>query len=418
MLEREVWSGTATVTIAGRAPFTAPSRAWSVTTPRPLVFLRVDFTGDVQGVPQLFEGPASVQLGSSAYCHTVLFSRVDSHALTGRFNGGPPAPTGKAIAIEYRVLNLDPATMWLDETLADGWRFRLTKADSDSSMPIADVGVMETHIGRVDRADGAAFDAGQGMAALDGWRLAMSFGTGGRVGLWRHHLVRSDGHDDGWRNLGGPWVEAWYDRHRIIDAHDRNGLAALLDLVLTRRRTDPASSGIDELAMNYAIEANGTSPIEIRVASAGAGLELLAWDELVEGETKGRRKDRIKQYNDAPASQNLATLLDRARIPTADYPAALDDYASFDGSDPSGAVAVTAMRNRVMHPRRRDGELSLPGHAWAACSQLASHYLELLVLRRLGYVGRYSDRFHSGFRGTTFPVAWAVPSTNAVGTDQ
>jgi hypothetical protein len=301
------------------------------------------------------------------------------------------------------------ATMWLDEMTTDGWRFRLVAVERDDEAAITDVGIAETHTCTLDRTDGLAFDVKDGMAALQGWRLAMSFGTGGRIGLWRHNLVRPNGDDDGWRSLGGPWVEAWYDRHRIIDAHDHAGLAELLNLVLTRRRADPAMGAVDELAMNFAIEANGTAPTEMRVAAAGAGLELLEWDELVEGETNGRRKERIKRYNDAPASQNLATLLGRANIPTNDYPTELDDYATFDGSTPSGAIAVTGIRNRVMHPRRRDGELSLPGEVWAACSFLSSHYLELLILRRLGYTGRYSDRFRSEWRGTTFPVAWAGP---------
>lgn len=203
--ELEVWQGEAMVTISGREPNTAPCRVWAVTTPRPVVLVRIDFSNDVDGVPQLFTGPASVRLGDGSYDHAVVFSHVDSHALTGRFNGAPPSPTGEAAAIEYGVLNLDPATLWLDEMTADGWRFRLIAADRNDTALIADVGIVETHVGTLDRIDCGAFDAVDGMAALQGWRLVMSFGTGGRIGLWRHHLVRPDGDDDGWRSLAAPW---------------------------------------------------------------------------------------------------------------------------------------------------------------------------------------------------------------------
>ena len=162
-VEQDVWSGPATVSISGREPFTALTRVWAVTTPRPLVLLRVDLSGDVDGVPQLFKGPASVRLGGSGYAHAVLFSRVSSHAISGRFNGEPPAPTGEALAIEYSILNLDPATLWLEEMTADGWRFCLTAVERDDDAPIADVGIVETHTGTLDRTNGTAFDVGDGM---------------------------------------------------------------------------------------------------------------------------------------------------------------------------------------------------------------------------------------------------------------
>ena len=244
---------------------------------------------------------------------------------------------------------------------------------------------------------------------LDGWRLALSFATGTRIGVWRQVLGRQSGDiDDGWRAFASPSVEPWHDHHRIIDAHDKYGTAELVGLILARRTGDPAQAAIDELAINYALEANGTAPLQMRIAAVGAGLELLAWDQLVEdpGDRSVPKAERNRLYRKRLASDNFALLLERASIDLG-VREVLNPYASVDGGTASGAVAFAALRNRVMHPRRREGELSVPVEVWAEGWQLGMQYLELLILHRLGYKGRYSDRFRSGWVGRTFGVPWA-----------
>lgn len=409
MHEDDLWSGDAWVTFPDGAPFRAPVRIWITLTPTPVSRFSVSFEGDVEGVPQLQTGMATLRLAGSGYEYGVVVSRVGSQELIGRFNGGPPEPIAEAVAIDFGVLNLDPRTVWLDETLVDGWCLRLSpNAQVGGRERLRDeLGVAETHAGVLERTDGTSFRLSDALGVLEGWRLAVSFATGGRIGVWRHNPI-PHGSGDGWRSFSSPALEPWFDRHRVIDAHDHDGLGDLVRLVHARR-VDLELAAIDELAINYALEANGNSPTEMRIAAAGAGLELLAWDLIVEdgGPDSDSRSERKRRYDVHSAAENFEVLIRQAKIDTK-VPAVLKGYATADGNAESGAVAIAALRNRVMHPRRRSGELSLTGEAWAAGSQLAVHYLELLILHRLGYQGRYSDRFRSRSVGNTFDVPWAA----------
>jgi hypothetical protein len=314
------------------------------------------------------------------------------------------------------MLNLDPTTMWLDETVVSGWRLRLTRAEQVRRSELRDsLGVAETHAGVIDRASGSPFPLREALQALDAWRLAVSFATGGHVGVWRHTPIYA-GADDGWRSFSLPTVSPWFDRHRIIDAHDRSGLTELLALVMMRRADLPDAAAIDELAMNYALETNRNSPIEMRIAAAGAGLELLAWDQLVEDEdgASNSRAERKRSFRERGAAANFELLLSHARIDTS-LPPELATYEFDDEHEASGPRAVAALRNRVMHPRRRAGELSVSADLWTAGWQVAAQYLDLLILHRLGYQGRYSDRQRSEWVGVTFEVPWSNAAAQSGG---
>jgi hypothetical protein len=157
-----------------------------------------------------------------------------------------------------------------------------------------------------------------------------------------------------------------------------------VERVLIRRRTDPSLAAVDELAINHALEANGVAPIELRIAAAGAGLELIAWDTLVEdpNEADASRTDPKNAYRDRSAAENLAVVLGRAMIPDGPGPPALRSYSRSDDGAESGATAVVALRNRVMRPHRRSGQLSARGDAWVAGWSLATHQERVHRARR------------------------------------
>jgi hypothetical protein len=410
--EQEIWSGDIEIEFAGLVTFAGTGSVWAALRPTPTCRFRVSFEGSVDGDPLLHTGLATMRIGGSSYEHGVFVSKPESHALFGHLTGPPPPPAGDAMSIAFGVLNLDPKSLWPDEVVVDGWRFRLGEAVEPAvdREYLRDVlGVAETHSGVLDRADGGPFEAVEGLSALDGWRLALSFATGFRIGVWRQVLGRQSGEiDDGWRALASPAVEPWQDHHRVVDAYDKFGIAELVGLMLARRVQDPVQAAVDDLAINFALEANGRAPIQMRIAAVGAGLELLAWDQLVEdpGDCSLSKAERKRQYGERPAAQNFRRLLERASIGT-EVPEILHRFASVDGGTASGPGAVAKLRNSVMHPRRREGELLAPAELWAEGWQLGMQYLELLILHRLGFRGRYSDRFRSGWVGETFGVPWA-----------
>jgi hypothetical protein len=285
-----------------------------------------------------------MRIGGSGYEHGVFVSQPESHALFGHLTGPPPAPVGDAVSIAFGVLNLDPESLWLDEVVVDGWRFRLGEAVEPvvRREHLRDVlGVAETHSGVLDRADGGPFEAVKGLGALDGWRLALSFAKGSLIGVWRQILGRqSSDIDDGWRALASPSVEPWHDHHRVVDAHEKFGIAELVGLILTRRAGDQFQAKVDELAINFALEVNGRAPTQMQIAAVPV-TNFLRGDQLVEdpGDCSLSKAERKRQYGDRPAAENFRLLRERASIDMK-VPEILHRYASVDGGTASGEVAV------------------------------------------------------------------------------
>jgi hypothetical protein len=72
-----------------------------------------------------------------------------------------------------------------------------------------------------------------------------------------------------------------------------------------------------------------------------------------------------------------------------------------------GPRAVTWLRNRLVHPMD-SGEPDRIEHAVLQAWQLSMHYLELLLLHRLGYRGPYLRRFPAGgFAHDRLPGPWS-----------
>ena len=214
--------------------------------------------------------------------------------------------------------------------------------------------------------------------------------------------------------FGSPNVAPWHSRHQWLSVFDKAGLAPILEALLRRRSQSEDDWNVDQLVIEYHAEANSVAPLEMRVAAAQAGLELLAWDHLVEsGDTTlgNSRSVRKSTYTGLAASAVMEMMIQDASIPLVipSSAASLVPHGVRDGDatgTSTGPVALARVRNAVTHPRRRHGDLSYPHDVWLAAWQLSVHYLELLILRRLGYTGAYVDRFSAVWHGDTEPVPW------------
>lgn len=159
-------------------------------------------------------------------------------------------------------------------------------------------------------------------------------------------------------------------------------------------------------AVNQLLAADGTEALDVRVPVACAGLEMLGWALL---QRHGWVEADILRRMDAAAITRL--LLSWAGIPAC-IP---DGFASLarrqdSGGSERGPEVVFAIRNRLLHPPKRLDSPEWPGaqdlrEAW----QLATWYLELVLLRVLGYDGDYWCRLRPGRYGADVePVPWAV----------
>ena len=126
-------------------------------------------------------------------------------------------------------------------------------------------------------------------------------------------------------------------------------------------------------------------------------LETLSWALLVETErwlTGGRPSDGgDNEYDRLTAAGQIRLLLRWAGIP-AEVPSSLP-IASQEARSRNwdGPQIVAWVRNRVVHPDRRD---QLIDGISAECTHLAMRYLELVLLKLLDYEGHYRDRLDAG----------------------
>jgi hypothetical protein len=170
---------------------------------------------------------------------------------------------------------------------------------------------------------------------------------------------------------------------------------------------DPDLEVIVDRAIGYSLAANGEEVIEVRIPIVCSGLELLAWAIL-------GREDWLV---DAGARRRLGTaanvrlLLNWASIPTA-IPASLPTLErrlrASGKPEWGGPEVLFDIRNAMVHPPKRLAEPEWPdGDLLFEAWQLGTWYLELALLRILGYEGPYWSRVRLGRPGTDVePVPW------------
>lgn len=160
-----------------------------------------------------------------------------------------------------------------------------------------------------------------------------------------------------------------------------------------------------ERAMRLCLAANdGEVELDVKIPLACSGLELVAWSVL-------QHHAWLTPGAGLKAGQRLRLLLQWAGIPV-DIPAGLTHLVArklaFLGADEGGPEIVFEVRNRLVHPPKNLRDPEWPKSdvlldAW----QLAMWYLELAILRVLGYDGEYVSRLiQTGWVGTTEPVPW------------
>ncbi|TMR04353.1 hypothetical protein ETD83_08315 [Actinomadura soli] len=198
----------------------------------------------------------------------------------------------------------------------------------------------------------------------------------------------------------GQWQ--WCPDHLFADAFTE------LAQAFSKLADNPTMEKVVDRAINLYLTANGTQPIDARIPVACSGLELLAWAVLQTEQwlTTGA-------FSKLWAAANLRLLLQWSGIPI-DAPSAFTELEarrlSLEQPDLAGPDAVLKIRNDLVHPPKRLSKLEWPSvaemqQAW----RLSMHYLELVILRILGYQGQYLPRLQLTARWATDTesVPWA-----------
>jgi hypothetical protein len=265
-----------------------------------------------------------------------------------------------------------------------------------------------THIMEVVRDDGQGFTASHIDPLIQSLHLGMSFAFGRWVApalpvgmdatgtiAWQHWAPS-------FCDPGRKGALAWLHYPNSHDLHH------LLSNVY-EAFTDPDRQYTARLLLSMAIETNHAGRVEQRTMTAFSAIELLSWITLKL--TGGMSKSK---YDDLNADGRLRKLLQAANVGVEIDPArqpALAQFAtteSASGALVDGPTAVSRVRNRLVHPKAPQDEVyhlkGLATDTWL----LTRHYLNLLILRWLGYTGSYQTVLGpGGWAGDADPVPWS-----------
>ena len=289
---------------------------------------------------------------------------------------------------------------------AAGWSFKLdSRPDLSEVLRTAhdqEQGFVMTHVGEIRRSDGQPFGAADVKEAIFAWQLTLSFA----LGRWVAPAIPVGFSRTGekvWEEWA-PWRcdtlhghEAWWDTHTADDLkqYATRFVEALLD---------PSEGPIVRHLAMHIIAANHASTTgEGQVMLAIAGLEYLAWVDLV---LTGDVSE--KKFSKKGAAWRIRKMLRAAEIPllVPEDLVGLHELAQQENLD--GPASVVHVRHLIVHPKDPAKPYAIEGLVWQA-AQLLMEYGELLLLRRLDYSGRFMKRYPpSRWAHTSEQVPWAA----------
>lgn|GEM_PF-2339839 len=255
-----------------------------------------------------------------------------------------------------------------------------------------------THTMSVRRSDCREFPARDAQSVRWGLQVAFSFA----LGRWAAPVL-AVGRDAAGKVLWTEWSPLHVDSP--AKAHGRwwaesrpEDLREFLALFINRW-LDPAQQPSLRFLATSAIAAGESGFVEQRLMTALAALEHLHWITY--------RRD------DGTADHRLRRLLSAASVGLdvvqEDQPA-LARFAA--GAD--GPKALVRIRHALTHPKEPQ-EVYMHSGLLGEASRLASRYLDLALLRHLGYGGNVTDRTKTtGWSGESRPVPW-TPSDERSG---
>ena len=289
---------------------------------------------------------------------------------------------------------------------AEGWELRIdSRPDLDEVLRACkqDRSFAVTHVMEVRRLDRSTFTGQEVNELLEALQFAVSFALSrwscpaAPVGyteaddlawsVWRPLFCDQPG-----RGTGGWWFE-----QRGED------LAQTVAGFLQHWQNDKLREPL-KFAATSAIVAGESGFVEQRLVTATSALEHLCWvTDVLEGDfsatsfAKGRDAgDRLRALL---TGINVCCELREDRTPT------LLSFAQ-EHELRDGPAAVMRVRNRLVHPKDTRSIYDYKGLV-AEASRLATRYLDLVVLHRIGFTGEVADRTRiRGWHGETEPVPW------------
>ncbi len=296
------------------------------------------------------------------------------------------------------VMRCDPWIVTLDPVENDGDLVKSARAIR---------GYAITRVGRIERADGKTFSFKAVQDFLEILKYLLSFA----LERWCPPMLLVGLDRQGRRKcelLTPCRVGNFQTRQGWFDCHHTIALSGLLPALHEQWKDGQIRQAFKD-AIYWFIEIH-QQPVHIETAIVlgQVTLEMLGWLILVE------QKPIISDggFGNLPAADRLKLLLSSCSIPIA-VPSELASLHKLAKAENwQGPDALVALRNSIVHRSKKKRELAakkkLGGDVQFECFRLICWYIELVLLRQLGYSGKYSNRLKHRQAGQVEPVPWAI----------
>jgi hypothetical protein len=288
-----------------------------------------------------------------------------------------------------------------------GWRIHLTAVPEFRNIfkSVGQTGGYAfTHLGRLERADGALFSAPDADAVLDALRRFLSFARGAATSLPVRWGTVADG-SVVWEQWGGQPVDPWKGRDTWFDEQHGNLLSELFD-AFAQTKADADLGPPFSLALHWYQNCNTRAGgMEGAIILGLTALDLLGAMVVVDRE----KAMNDKQYDKLTAKDKLAKLLGVLKVPDA-IPAKHSNLSAFAAANSwvTASEALAEIRHGYVHSnkKRRQVVLSAPNLATFEAWQLSLWYQELALLYLLNHQGEYRNRIMAEELGEVEQVPW------------
>jgi glutamyl-tRNA synthetase len=292
---------------------------------------------------------------------------------------------------------------------AGGWRVvvdALPDARKKSRNSAERGGFIITHCGQADRVDGADFGVEELSSFLHTLQMFFSFVRG----FWVAPLLPVGFDTQGervWRELGVRRLDSLQSVRSWFPELERDALDRAFRC-FWNTWSEPAIREHLNLALYWYLEANsGTGGIETRIVSAVVALEAVG--HLLKIAHHLQEPGLMSIQPGATVAEGVADLSRHVDIP--EEFSGLRSFARAVGVS-RGIDAIYSLRNAIVHPSPENRSLldltKEHGDKYWQAWYLAIWYVELGLLRAMGYSGPYVPRYRMNiWRGETEAVPWS-----------
>jgi hypothetical protein len=317
----------------------------------------------------------------------------------------PPVTFGSGEALHtlaFNLVNFNEDVLKSEITFGD-WFLMIEKIASKNEYDELKRfgGYLITHLGFLQKKDGADFTADEPKSVLNFLYLLLSFCKGVPTPTFLTQGLNSTG-DVVWYEIGGKRIASWKKCNNwFTDAGiDLNAFTSgFHDLFNSKNFKNHIAEIINWYNTVYITSDNYSSVIICHTA-----LELISWTYL----TKELNVLTADGYEKLSSGDRLSLTLTYKGIPINTPPKLKKLDALGKANNLSGPLLYSTVRNKIVHPPSKRRNDFIGGKVVFETRLLGAWYLELFILALSNYNGHYSNiTDYSGYRGATEFVPWA-----------